>query len=212
MKTVAILAQKGGVGKTTLSIHLAVAAQMLGLQAAIIDLDPQASAARWRDLRQAETPTVITGQASRLPKFLAAAESGGADLVFLDTAPHSDSIALAAARVADLVLIPTRVGILDLQTVASTTELVNIAQKNAVMIFCSAPVRGKAIGQAKEALAGFSMSICPFPLRDRTSFRTALAHGLAAQEYEPKGKASGEVFLLYEWLCAKLFENEVSNG
>ena len=51
MKTVALLSQKGGTGKTTLSLHLAVAAQLAGKDAVVIDLDPQASAAGWKDSR-----------------------------------------------------------------------------------------------------------------------------------------------------------------
>jgi len=51
MKTVALLSQKGGAGKTTLALHLACAAKASGLASAIIDLDPQASAAAWHDSR-----------------------------------------------------------------------------------------------------------------------------------------------------------------
>ena len=51
MKTVAILSQKGGAGKTTLALHLAAAAESAGLPSVVIDLDPQASAAGWKDSR-----------------------------------------------------------------------------------------------------------------------------------------------------------------
>ena len=47
MKTVAILSQKGGTGKTTLAVHLAVAAERRDVPVAVLDLDPQASAAEW---------------------------------------------------------------------------------------------------------------------------------------------------------------------
>ena len=102
MKTVAILSQKGGAGKTALAIHLAVAADAAKRPAAIIDLDPQASATSWKDLRQSETPPVVSAQVARLPQVLKTAQEHGAALAIIDTAPHSEATALAAARAADL--------------------------------------------------------------------------------------------------------------
>ncbi|HEX4077922.1 MAG TPA: ParA family protein [Rhizomicrobium sp.] len=87
MKTVAMLSQKGGTGKTTLTLHLAVAAEAAGRATVVIDLDPQASAAGWKDSRKAEAPAVISVPAARLPQALQAAQDGGADLVLIDTAP-----------------------------------------------------------------------------------------------------------------------------
>ena len=81
MKTVAILSQKGGTGKTTLTLHLAVEAERKGAATVIVDLDPQASATSWSDLRQSETPAVISAQATRLAQVLATVEAAGAALV-----------------------------------------------------------------------------------------------------------------------------------
>jgi len=86
MFTVAILSQKGGTGKTTMALHLAVGAEKAGQLAAVIDLDPQASAAGWKDSRQAETPVVVSVPATRLPQALEAARAGGADLALIDSA------------------------------------------------------------------------------------------------------------------------------
>ena len=58
MRTIALISQKGGAGKTTLAIALAVTAERAGLASVLVDLDPQASAAQWSDLRQAKTPVV----------------------------------------------------------------------------------------------------------------------------------------------------------
>src|SRR2546423_8965276 len=70
MKTVAIISQKGGAGKTTVAIHLAVAAEQRGLRAAVFDLDPQASATSWADKRQSASPAVVSAQATRLSNLL----------------------------------------------------------------------------------------------------------------------------------------------
>ena len=122
MYVVALLSQKGGTGKTTLSLHLAVAAERAGHVAAVIDLDPQASAAGWKDSRPGETPVVVPIPASRLSQALDLARSAEAEIVFLDTAPHSSDVALAAAEAADIVLIPCRAGILDLRAIGATAK------------------------------------------------------------------------------------------
>src|SRR5271167_4372774 len=98
MHTVAILSQKGGTGKTTLTLHLAVASERAGKAAAVIDLDPQASAAGWKDSRPGETPVVVSVPSTRLPQALEAARTGGAVLTLIDTAPHATDAALAAAE------------------------------------------------------------------------------------------------------------------
>ncbi len=101
-KTVAIISQKRGAGKTTLSVHLATAAALSGNSAAIVDLDPQGTAANWGDRRQADAPEVVRGQAARLGVLIEAAQGNGAALLILDTAPKADQTALRPAQLADL--------------------------------------------------------------------------------------------------------------
>src|SRR5208337_2207830 len=129
VKTIAIISQKGGAGKTTLSVHLATAASASGHSAAIVDLDPQGTAASWGDRRQADAPEVVSGQAARLAVLIEAARANGADLLILDTAPNADQTALRAARVADVVLIPCRAATFDLEAIQATLTLSQLAQK-----------------------------------------------------------------------------------
>ncbi len=142
MRIVAVISQKGGAGKTTLAIHLAVAAQQARKTSVIVDLDPQASAASWKDLRTEETPVVVSAQAARLKQVLDAASKEGADLAIVDTAPHSESAALSAARSADLILIPCRPAILDLKAIGTTIDLVKLAGKQAFVVLNAVPPRG----------------------------------------------------------------------
>jgi cellulose biosynthesis protein BcsQ len=123
MRTIAIISQKGGAGKTTLSVHLATAAARAGHTAAIIDLDPQGTAASWGDRRQADAPEIISGQAARLAVLIDAARANGAAFLILDTAPNADQTALRGAQLADLVLIPCRAATFDLEAIQATLNV-----------------------------------------------------------------------------------------
>ena len=89
MKTLAILSRKGGTGKTTLAVNLAVAAESAGHRAAIIDLDSQASASEWSDWREADTPAVISVHSARLPQALHTLQQDGVTFTILDTPPEN---------------------------------------------------------------------------------------------------------------------------
>src|SRR5438046_1328007 len=120
MKTVAIISQKGGAGKTTVAIHLAVAAEQRGVRTAVFDLDPQASATSWADRRKHPIPAVVAAQPPRLVNLLEQAAAQSAELVLIDSAPNADAASLAAARVADLILIPCRPAAFDLDAIGTT--------------------------------------------------------------------------------------------
>lgn len=204
MKIIAFLSQKGGAGKTTLAIHLAVAAELAGRTAVIIDLDPQASATNWKDSRKSDTPIVISAQASRLPSVLEVAKKGGADFCIIDTAPHSESASLVAARSADLILIPCRPSILDLRAIGATIDLSKIAGKPASVVLNSVSPRGSLAKEAELAVAGYNTQVAAVHIVQRAAFMHALTIGQTAQEYEPGGKATEEIIQLYKWTCIQV--------
>ncbi|WP_341532331.1 ParA family partition ATPase (plasmid) [Nostoc sp. UHCC 0302] len=204
MKTIAIISRKGGAGKTTLAVHLAVAAIVDGLTTAIIDLDPQASATGWGDSRTQDAPTVVSAQAARLPKVLEAAATSGADIVFIDTAPHSETAALAAIRAADLILIPCRPAILDLRAISDSIDLVNLAKKTATVVLNAVPPRGSSASEAESAIATYGVAVAPIQVGQRAAFVHSLTAGQTAQEYEPSGRAAEEIQQLYKWICKQV--------
>ena len=204
MRTIAILSQKGGAGKTTVAVNLAVAAEMAGERCAIIDLDPQASSTSWGDSRSKDTPAVVSAQASRLPQVLEAANTGGASLAIIDTAPHSESASLATARLADFILIPCRPAILDLRAINHTIDLVRIAGKPAAVLLNCVPARGSLAEEAIQAVKGYGIDIAPVQIGQRAAYLHSLTAGLASQEYEPDGKAAAEIQQLYVWTCRQV--------
>jgi chromosome partitioning protein len=201
MKTVAIVSQKGGAGKTTIAVHLATAAAAAGHAAAIIDLDPQGTAASWGDRRQAAAPEVVSGQAVRLPILVDAAKAASADLLVLDTAPNADQTALRAAQVADLVLVPCRAATFDLEAIKTTLTLAQIAQKPSFVVLNAVPPRSGIGREAAEGLEGQGAHVAPVMLSQRAAFAHGVIDGRTAQEFEPGGKAAEEVDRLYLWLC-----------
>jgi len=207
MKTIAIQSQKGGTGKTTTALNLAVAAERAGQAAVVIDLDPQASAAGWKDTRPGETPVVVSVAPARLAQALQAAEDGGADLALIDTAPHAESAALAAAKAADLILIPCRPGILDLRAIGTTADVAKIAGKPAFVVLNAMPPGAtRLIADARAAVAVHGLDVAPVVIQQRAAFGHALTAGQTAQEFEPGGKAAEEIVELYRWLRSQLWQ------
>jgi chromosome partitioning protein len=205
MQTLALLCQKGGAGKTTLAIHLAVEAASTGLRVLLLDLDPQASSARWADRRVdgGLTVDVAVESPARLPAALVAAKAEGYRLVILDTAPHADQAALQAARVADLVLIPVRCSILDLDAMGTTLDLCALARRPAVVILNAAPIRSRVVDEAAATVAKIGGDVSVAIVRERVAFRHSLVDGRVAREFEAGGAAANEITALYMDTCKR---------
>lgn len=205
MKTIAILSGKGGSGKSTIALHLAVAAERRGEPVAVLDIDPQASAAAWADTRADETPSVTSIQPSRLARALEAAAAAGAAYAIIDTAPHSADAAVAAAEAADLVLVPCRPGILDLRAIGSTARIAKIAGKPTYVVLNAVPPHApRLIDDAREAVKAHGLDVAPAVVTQRAAYAHALVIGQTAEEYEPDGPAAKEIAVLLDWLRSVL--------
>lgn len=205
MRTIALINQKGGVGKTTVALHLAAAFQQHGGDALVLDLDPQASATEWHDARSEPLPHVESIQPARLAKVVEHAAEIGTHALILDTAPHAESTALDAARCADLVLVPCQPSIMDLRAMRKTVELLKLVRVPAFAILNSVPPHGTVADEAAEMIEGsLGLGVCPVRLGDRVAYNRCLIAGQVAQEVEPAGKAAAEIARLYTWTCEQL--------
>ena len=200
MFVVSISSQKGGAGKTTLACALAVAAEHAGLPAVLIDLDPQGSATKWRELREAAAPVVTPAEPDRLSPILEAARTAGARLAVIDTAPHSVHAALEAAQAADLVLVPCRPATADVSAIGATIDLARDADRAVTVVLNAAPVRHPINDQARSAILAYDVDCAPVVIHQRIDHVHAWTAGRTAQELAPRSKAAAELAALFAWL------------
>lgn len=203
MLTVALVSQKGGAGKTTIAVGLAVAHELAGGCAVVVDLDPQGSASVWSDLRDTDRPVAVSAHAPRLARVLDAAHAGGAELAIIDTAPHASDAALAAARASDLTLVPCRASVADLHAIRASLDICRVAGVQARVVLNAVPAQGPLARQAREAMTEHRAVVAPMALCQRVAHVHAFTKGMTAMEFAPRSKAAVELASLYEWAVSE---------
>jgi chromosome partitioning protein len=212
MRVWSIVSQKGGSGKTTLALHLAIAAAR-HLKVLVIDLDPQQSAERWHAVRQRTTgskddPSIAAGPHQKLPDMLKTARKLGAELVLIDTPPKLDKAIVPALREATLVLVPSKSSILDLQALEDSAHLIGLAKadRKALVILNAVPVgktREAAIKESLRYASRLELKVAPERLSELPAFGQGLKTGRGVTETEKNGTAAKEINALYQALCKR---------
>jgi chromosome partitioning protein len=199
MKTLAIISQKGGSGKTTLAVHMAYCASMHDQKVAIIDLDPQGSAFDWNESRKPDREFDATkADARELAGKLKDAERAGIDLAIIDTAPHVTADAALAAQLADFVLVPCRPARFDLRAVASTLLMLTAAKTPHAVVINVAPHGFRLVEEARAALAKSGVvTVLPDVVHQYAALSHAVIDGSSVHEYDPDGPAAVEIEQLY---------------
>jgi chromosome partitioning protein len=192
---------KGGSCKTTTTLNLAVAAEGRGIRTVIIDLDPQQSAGKWADQREAPHPAVLSAQASRLQPVLREAERMGAALVVMDTAAHEQGILIPAIDAADVVLIPCRPSGMELQHVLETAQIVAERRKPVSVILNAVPARAHELDEASALIGKLKVPLAPLFLSELRAYGRAVTAAQGVTEYEPSGKAAHEINAVLDWLA-----------
>lgn len=167
MRTVTLLSQKGGSGKTTLSINLAIAGALHDKSVVVIDLDPQQSTARWARLRQRDNPVIVSGHGPNVADLVKRTKAGGADLVIIGTAPKSENAALAAAKLADVAVIPSQPSSLDLDAIADSVNIVHLAKKPAFFVLSNCRSSSTLADEAADPLSDYGLPIAPVRVATR---------------------------------------------
>lgn len=205
MWIVCVVAQKGGVGKSTLATNIAVAAELAGTSSCIIDLDDQATAERWGEWRGEDAPAVIGAKAATLQRTLKQVEAAGAELVVIDNPPRAHTEARESVLAADLVLIPCRPGAFDLDAIRLTAGLVAGTDKPGFVVMNAAhPSASSVFEEIGGLVTGLGLKLAPVRLCDRAAFRKAGGAGKGVLETEPDSKAAEEARNLYDWIASTL--------
>ena len=192
MRTLAVMSQKGGAGKSTATVHAAVAAMLAGSRVVVFDTDPQQSAYSWARNRGFADPLVLAVTVPKLAQALDAARADGFDLAIIDTQPRAGPDSVDVARLADRVLIPIRPSAFDFAAVADTLRIVDRARVD-VLLALSACKSRTMTEQARQALATTGKRVAETTIGDRVAYVRALETGRAAVEFEPNGKAAHEM-------------------
>lgn len=204
---IALVGQKGGGGKTTMSLNLAVAAAEAGKAAVVIDIDQQTNSAKWKNRRTSENVAVVAVPSSRIKQTVDTARTHGANFIIIDSPGHSDSAAIEAARAADLVLLPIKPQMFHFETLTGMRDLIRVAGDKRTWVVLNElhPAATTQAMELKELVAqAYPFPVCPVHLSRLDIYATSADAGLSPIEQDPKGKAAEEIRQLFMFVCQQV--------
>jgi len=200
-----LASQKGGVGKTTLSGHLAIEADKAGLgPVALIDTDPQAGLTGWwKERPNAEHTPMIRIQPDGLRATLRQLHEAGIGFVVIDTPPAITESIRETVRQADLVVIPTKPSPHDLRAVGATVDIVAGENRPMVFVMNMATQRARITGEAAVLLSQHG-TVSPVTIHHRVDLASSMADGRVVREVDPKSRSAEEITALWNYLIDRL--------
>lgn len=211
MQTIVLTTQKGGAGKSTLAISLALAAIRAGHNVRLIETDPQGTVSNWRRRRPYAAPVVEPVYAAReLEQRLQSLDREGVTVTIVDTAGGISAATVSAIRYADFCLIPARPSIADIEATAATLSVVRAWRKPFAYVLNQTPIRAAARLAGAENSLGDEAALDIDDILARPSIvmrndhQDALSAGLAVCEYAPGGKSAEEIRALWRWIDARM--------
>lgn len=213
MKIIVVANQKGGSGKSTVTVHLAAAAEQAGDGPILIsDTDPQGTAGDWFNQRKKSgisTPLYAPLNLSELTARTQALRQAGASYLFIDTAPSVGTVNADLFALADLILIPLNPTPADLRALVKGLPLVKQSGKTFSFVLARVRPNLKNNEGAVMALDALGL-VLPVRMHERVIYAETFAHGKTALEIDPKGVAAQETTALWAAVKNRILESENS--
>lgn len=198
---ISVLNQKGGVGKTTLAVHISAALARQGARVLLIDADPQGSALDWSASRQAEPLFHVVGLPKANLHKEVPAHAENYDHIVIDGPPRVNELARSAILAADQIIIPVQPSPYDVWAADEIVTLIREAQTFKEDIRSAFVINRKIVNTAigrdvKEALASYQLPVLDANVCQRVSFAESAATGSTVLEIDPDSLASREIMAL----------------
>ena len=205
MRTVALVTQKGGSGKSTLSASLAVEAQANRETVFLVDMDPQKSLTTWAENRNDERLGVEAIAPRQLPAVLNALASSGVTLAIIDTPASLSQASEAAMLAADLIVIPVRPTVFDIWSSEATWRRIQTFRKECVFVLNQCPIvqSNRRLKEGVTALETMGGILQPM-VSARVDYQEAMQRGLGPTEINPTGPAADEIRDLWQSLRRRI--------
>ena len=211
MKAIAFVTQKGGSGKSTLCINLAIAAQEAGRSVCILEMDRQATITEWAEHRDLEGPEVAQIDATQLDDVVTRLRGFDYDYVFIDTPGVDSPGTLSAIRAADLCVIPCRPTPADLRAFKPTLAAIYRLEKRFAFVLNQTPPRSYRVRDAADGLA--VLGVLPdVNIVMRNDHQDAIGMGQGVTEFNSGGQAAKEIRQLWGWLEKRTQFNKEKQG
>ncbi len=203
MKTIAFISHKGGVGKSTLAIHLAVQAKQQGQETLLVDLDSiSCTASEWAGIRDLQQPLVVTADLSDVPELHAQAKDESFDLLILDCPPYLTDDTLTISSIADFNLLAVAPRFSELQSLSKYIDLID----QPYSIILNSCVEGSDIEESfktSEVMQMFEehdIPVSPVIFNRLEAYTDTLNTGHAVCESQAEGEAAVKITELLNWI------------
>jgi chromosome partitioning protein len=203
-KVVTVAQQKGGSGKTTIAVNLAVEFRRRGLTVALLDTDPQGSLGRWflsRRERLGETGMEFSTASAWGVSYECEKLKKLADVVIVDTPPKVDADLRPALREADLVIVPVAASMVDLWATDGVFDLIGREGRRGAIVLNRVKA-GTRLGLEVAEAAALVGGVAEATLGQRVVYAETLGQGLGVSEL--RGVAAGEVARLADEVLSLL--------